>query len=134
MSDEITIVTTNRKAFHDFKIVEKFEAGIELVGSEVKSLREGRANLRDAYATFREGGVVLNGMHIGPYSKEGPTIKNIHRFAEEQSHRSQRKHHEIYLSDPYRSKPENLRTVIRQLVTKQWPCLSVSTGLTGKSL
>ena len=73
-------------------------------------------------------------MHIGPYSKEGPTIMNIHRFAEEQSHRSKRKHHEIYLSDPYRTKPENLRTVIRQLVTKQWPCLSVSTGLTGKSL
>ncbi len=71
MSDENTTVTTNRKAFHDFKIVEKFEAGIELVGSEVKSLREGRANLKNAYATFREGGVVLIGMHIGPYSHTG---------------------------------------------------------------
>ncbi len=68
MSDEITIVTTNRKAFHDFKILEKFEAGIELVGSEVKSLREGRANLKDAYASLREGEVMLVGMHIGPYS------------------------------------------------------------------
>ena len=71
MSDENTTVTTNRKAFHDFKIVEKFEAGIELVGSEVKSLREGRANLKNAYATFREGGVVLIGMHIAPYSHTG---------------------------------------------------------------
>lgn len=71
MSDEITIVTTNRKALHDFKILEKFEAGIALVGSEVKSLREGRINLKDAYATFREGEVVLIGMHIGPYSHTG---------------------------------------------------------------
>ena len=71
MNNDIKIITTNRKAFRDYHILEKLEAGIELVGSEVKSLREGRANLKNAYATFREGGVVLIGMHIGPYSHTG---------------------------------------------------------------
>ncbi len=68
MSDDIRVVTTNRKAFHDYHILDRFEAGIELVGSEVKSLREGKANLKDSYARVVKGEVYLIGCHIGPYS------------------------------------------------------------------
>lgn len=71
MNDEKKIITKNRKARHDYYILESLEAGIVLVGSEVKSLREGRANLKDAYAVIREGEVFLIGMHIGPYSHTG---------------------------------------------------------------
>lgn len=71
MQDEPKAVTTNRKAFHDYEIVESFEAGLELRGSEVKSLREGKGNLRDSYAVIREGEVILMGMHIGSYSHTG---------------------------------------------------------------
>jgi SsrA-binding protein len=62
------IVATNRKAFHDYFIEEKFEAGIVLQGTEVKSLRDGRANLRDSYASARDGEVFLYNCHISPYS------------------------------------------------------------------
>ena len=61
-------IIQNKKARHDFTIVETMEAGISLMGSEVKSLREGRANLRDSYATIRDGEVYLKGLHITPYS------------------------------------------------------------------
>ena len=71
MPDEQKTVTTNRRAFHDYEIIERFEAGLELRGSEVKSLREGRANLRDSYAVIRKGELILMGMHIGPYSHTG---------------------------------------------------------------
>jgi SsrA-binding protein len=61
-------VATNRKARHDYDILETFECGIALVGSEVKSLREGRVQLRDAYARVQDGEVWLHGVHISPYS------------------------------------------------------------------
>lgn len=62
------VVATNRKAFHDYAIEEKLEAGIVLKGTEVKSLREGRVNLRDSYASVNHGEVVLHHCHISPYS------------------------------------------------------------------
>jgi SsrA-binding protein len=61
-------VVTNRKAFHDYFIEDKFEAGIMLQGTEVKSLREGRVNLQDSYASVREGQIFLHHCHISPYS------------------------------------------------------------------
>ncbi|MCX7822571.1 MAG: SsrA-binding protein SmpB [Syntrophobacterales bacterium] len=67
----IKIVCQNRKAFHDFDIVETIEAGIVLLGTEVKSLREGRANLKDSYAKVKKGEIFLYGMHISPYSHGG---------------------------------------------------------------
>jgi SsrA-binding protein len=60
-------VASNRKARHDYTILETFEAGIALTGDEVKSLRGGRASLAEAYARVREGEVWLEGMHIPPY-------------------------------------------------------------------
>ncbi|HEX5132127.1 MAG TPA: SsrA-binding protein SmpB [Candidatus Krumholzibacteria bacterium] len=62
------IIVQNKKARHDFAILESFEAGIALLGTEVKSLREGKANLRDSYASIEGGELILHGLHITPYS------------------------------------------------------------------
>lgn len=62
------IVTTNRKAYHDYSIHETYEAGISLRGTEVKSLREGRANLKDSYVIVKDGEAFLLNCHISPYS------------------------------------------------------------------
>lgn len=59
----------NRKARHDYFVEEAYEAGIELVGTEVKSIREGKANLKDSYAEIRNGEVFLRNMHISPYEQ-----------------------------------------------------------------
>lgn len=63
----IKIVTTNRKAFHDYEIITRYEAGLSLVGTEVKSLRLGKAQLMDAYASVENGEVFLHNMHISQY-------------------------------------------------------------------
>jgi SsrA-binding protein len=60
-------ITVNRRAFHDYHVDDRFEAGIALVGSEVKSLREGRVNLSDAYARFVGDELWLVGAHVSPY-------------------------------------------------------------------
>jgi SsrA-binding protein len=62
------LVCQNKKAFHDYEIIETLEAGMVLVGTEVKSLREGRANLKDSYARIKRGEVFLYDLHISPYS------------------------------------------------------------------
>ncbi len=62
------VIATNRKAFHEYAIEEKLEAGIVLQGTEVKSLREGRVNLRESYASVDGGEVYLHHCHISPYS------------------------------------------------------------------
>lgn len=62
-------VATNRKAFHDYYIQERFEAGIELSGTEVKSIRQGAINLKDAYCIVKDGELFVRGMHISPYEK-----------------------------------------------------------------
>jgi SsrA-binding protein len=62
------VVSTNRKAYRDFFIEETYEAGISLLGTEVKSIREGRINLRDSYALIKENEVFLINCHISPYS------------------------------------------------------------------
>jgi SsrA-binding protein len=62
-------IADNRKAYHDFFIDETFEAGVALVGTEVKSLREGRINLRDSFVEVRNGELFLLGVHISPYDK-----------------------------------------------------------------
>lgn len=63
------VVTTNRKARHDYTILDTYEAGLVLTGTEVKSLRQGKANLTDGYATIKDGEVWLLGMHIPPYAE-----------------------------------------------------------------
>ena len=62
-----SIVARNRKAFHDYEILEKFEAGLVLAGPEVKSIRGGRVNLKDGYAALQGGELYLHNVHISPY-------------------------------------------------------------------
>src|ERR1700759_2473514 len=68
-------VATNRQASFRFNLLERFEAGLVLTGTEVKSLREGKAQLKDSYATIREGEVWLIGLYIPPY---GPASRENH--------------------------------------------------------
>ncbi len=65
------IVATNRKAYHEYHILDKYHTGIELLGSEVKSLREGNANLKEAYIVIRKEQAWVLGIHISPYSHTG---------------------------------------------------------------
>jgi SsrA-binding protein len=62
-------IAQNKKAYHDYFVLEKFEAGIELFGTEVKSIRQGNINLKDAFCTVRDGELFVRGMHISPYEK-----------------------------------------------------------------
>ena len=68
---ENTVVATNRKAFHEYHILETFEAGVQLRGSEVKSIREGKASLKQGYILIRKGEAWLKGSHIASYSHTG---------------------------------------------------------------
>ena len=65
--DNIKTIANNKKAYHDYFILEKYEAGIELAGTEVKSLRQGRCNLKDSWCSIVKGELFVNGMHISPY-------------------------------------------------------------------
>ncbi|MGI6013713.1 MAG: SsrA-binding protein SmpB [Oscillospiraceae bacterium] len=62
-------ICANKKAFHDYFVLERFEAGIELFGTEVKSIRQGTVNLKDAFCTIKDGELFVRGMHISPYEK-----------------------------------------------------------------
>ena len=59
----------NRKAFHDYFVLDRYEAGIELFGTEVKSIRAGQVNLKDSFCTVKDGELFVRGMHISPYEK-----------------------------------------------------------------
>ena len=67
--DSIKQVAKNSKAYHDYFIEDQFEAGIELAGTEVKSIRSGNVNLKDSFCTIKDGQLTVNGMHISPYEK-----------------------------------------------------------------
>ena len=67
----IKVIATNRKARHEYHIIEKYEGGIILHGSEVKAIREGKANIKEAYVRFSGNELFVIGMHIGKYSNEG---------------------------------------------------------------
>ena len=66
---ENLVITRNRKALHEYHVLDRLEAGIALVGTEVKSLRAGHANLKDSYASVKDGEIFLYQMHISPYDK-----------------------------------------------------------------
>jgi SsrA-binding protein len=69
--EHLKVFSTNRKARYDYHIEETYETGIALLGSEVKSIRQGRANLRDSYAAFERGELFLHHCHISPYAQAG---------------------------------------------------------------
>jgi SsrA-binding protein len=67
--DAIKVVSQNKKAYHDYFIEETFQAGISLTGTEVKSIRAGRCNLKDSYISIENGEAILKNMHISPYEQ-----------------------------------------------------------------
>lgn len=69
MSKKSNVISQNRKAFHDYFVEENYEAGIVLVGTEVKSIRSGGVNLKDSYGVFKNGELYIINMHISPYEK-----------------------------------------------------------------
>lgn len=64
---ENSTVAQNKKAYHDYFVLEDYEAGIELFGTEIKSIRQGKLNLKDSWCNIIEGEIFVNGMHISPY-------------------------------------------------------------------
>ena len=62
-------IAANRKAFHEYLVLERYEAGIELAGTEVKSLRAGTVNMKDSYCTVKNGELFIRSLHISPYEK-----------------------------------------------------------------
>ena len=69
VGEAVKIVAKNSKAFHDYFIEEKYETGIELAGTEVKSIRLGNVNLKDSFCLIKDGEISVLGMHISPYEK-----------------------------------------------------------------
>ena len=75
-NDSTKTIATNKKAYHDYFVEETFEAGIELKGSEVKSLRNGRVNLKDSWCSIVKGEIFVNGMHISVYEQGATWCKD----------------------------------------------------------
>ena len=69
MADGTKLLAENKKARHDYVVEETYQAGISLAGTEVKSIRAGAVNLKDAYCTFKDGEIFVRGMHISPYEQ-----------------------------------------------------------------
>lgn len=69
MAEDVKVVARNKKARHDYFIEETMEAGIELVGTEVKSVKNGKVNIKDSFARIKDGEVFVYNMHISPYEK-----------------------------------------------------------------
>jgi SsrA-binding protein len=87
--DAVRLIADNRKALHDYHILETFEAGVVLLGTEVKSIREGSTSLRDSYARLEKGEVWLLNLHIGPYSHSGYASHEERRQRKLLLHRSE---------------------------------------------
>jgi len=85
----IKIIAENRKAFHDYYIDEKSEAGISLFGTEVKSIRDGKINLKDSYVQIKDGELWLIGVHISPYEQGNRSNKDPMRSRKLLMHKSE---------------------------------------------
>ena len=98
----IKIAAQNRKAFHDYFVEDRYEAGIELAGTEVKSIRAGTLNLKDAYCTVKDGELFVHGMHISPYEKGNIFNKDPVRSRRLLMHKREiRKLHALVKQDGY---------------------------------
>ena len=81
--ESIKVMARNREAYHEYFVEEEFEAGIELCGTEVKSIRAGTLNLKDAWCGIKDGQLLLNQMHISPYdhgNRFNPDSKRVRRL------------------------------------------------------
>ena len=89
MSDSQKIIAQNKKAYHDYFVIESFEAGIELFGTEVKSIRRGSVNLKDSYCEIDDGEIFVHGMHISPYEQGNIFNKDPLRIKKLLMHKSE---------------------------------------------
>lgn len=87
--DSVKIVANNKKAYHEYFVLEKYEAGIELVGTEVKSIRAGRVNLKESWCMIKNGEIFVNGMHISPYDQGNIFNKDPFRVRKLLMHRKE---------------------------------------------
>jgi len=87
--ESIKIVANNKKAYHEYFVLEKFEAGIELHGTEVKSIRAGRVNLKESWCMIKNGEIFVNGMHISPYEQGNIFNKDPFRVRKLLMHRKE---------------------------------------------
>ena len=102
MGESIKIVAKNSKAFHDYFIEDKYEAGIELAGTEVKSIRQGNVNLKDSFCIIKDGQLSVLGMHISPYEKGNIFNKDPVRTRKLLMHKREiRKLHALIKQDGY---------------------------------
>ncbi len=69
MGEQIKVIANNKKAYHEYFILDKYEAGISLAGTEVKAIRMGHCSIKEAYISIKNGQAVVHGMHISPYEK-----------------------------------------------------------------
>ena len=79
MSENNSTVSRNKKAFHDYFVIESFEAGIELYGTEIKSIRRGNINLKDSWCSIDDGELFANGIHVSPYEQGNIFNKDPYR-------------------------------------------------------
>lgn len=89
MSDSQKTIAQNKKAYHDYFVIESFEAGIELFGTEVKSIRRGSVNLKDSYCEIDKGEIFVHGMHISPYEQGNIFNKDPLRIKKLLMHKSE---------------------------------------------
>ena len=98
----IKIAAQNRKAFHDYFVEDRYEAGIELFGTEVKSIRAGTLNLKDSYCTVKDGELFVHSLHISPYEKGNIFNKDPVRTRRLLMHKREiRKLHALIKQDGY---------------------------------
>lgn len=98
----VKIAAQNRKAHHDYYVEDKYEAGIELAGTEVKSIRAGTLNLKDSYCSVKDGELFIHGMHISPYEKGNIFNKDPVRVRRLLMHKREiRKLHALVKQDGY---------------------------------
>ena len=119
---DMTAFSSDRKDEWQWKmmIMQPDHVTAKHVNAATKQLREKKNPLaldKIRFESYHEGPSAQI-LHIGPYDKEGPIITLMHKFIDENGYQLHMKHHEIYLSDPRRSKPEKLKTVLRQPITK----------------
>ena len=105
----IKVVAKNSKAYHDYFIEDKYEAGIELAGTEVKSIRQGHVNLKDSFCIVKDGQMHVHGMHISPYEKGNIFNKDPLRSRRLLMHKREiRKLHDLQKQDGYALIPLSL--------------------------
>ena len=107
--ESVKIIANNKKAWHDYFIEEKYEAGIELAGTEVKSIRAGTLNLKDSYCTVQDGELFVHSMHISPYEHGNIFNRDPDRDRRLLMHKREiRKLHDLQKQDGYALIPLSL--------------------------